>query len=98
MNSTRRPTSENGAKTRFVHPEFNYINDCAYFDYQRERVFVRTNRKLRRRRKLGRGMSQNRKLRKSKDYIIIDTRCPSCGSRDIELASKGSTDLPKEVE
>src|SRR4051794_24494425 len=27
---------------RFVHPEYNFINDCAYFDYQRQRVFVRT--------------------------------------------------------
>src|SRR5439155_8118848 len=30
----------------FSHPDFKYINQCAYFDYQRERVYVRTNRRL----------------------------------------------------
>ena len=54
-------------KTRFVHPEFNYINDCAYFDYQRQRVFVRTSRTVRRRKKLRRGIQQNRRLRKSQE-------------------------------
>jgi hypothetical protein len=74
-------------KTRFVHPEFNYINDCAYFDYQRARVFVRTNTKVKRRKKVLRGSRHNRHLRKSKDFIIVETRCPSCGSRDIELTT-----------
>lgn len=27
---------------KFIHPDFKYINKCAYFDYQRERVFIRT--------------------------------------------------------
>lgn len=80
-------------KTRFVHPEFNYINDCAYFDYQRERVFVRTSRKLRRRKRLGRGVSHNRKLRKSKDYVIVETHCPSCSSSDVEAITKQRTDV-----
>jgi len=30
----------------FAHPEFEFINNCAYFDYQRQRVFVRTNKTL----------------------------------------------------
>jgi len=32
----------------FVNPDFEAINKCAYFDYQRERVYVRTSRILRR--------------------------------------------------
>jgi predicted RecB family nuclease len=32
-------------------PDFKFINKCAYFDYQRERVFVRTNKTLERIRK-----------------------------------------------
>ena len=63
---------------RFVHPEFNFINDCAYFDYQRERVFVRTSKTLRKRNRVKKGTHRNRTLRKSKDYLIIDTNCPSC--------------------
>ena len=78
-------------KTRFVHPEFNYINDCAYFDYQRERVFVRTSSKFRRRSRVGRGVSHNRRLRKSKDYVVVETRCPSCGSGDVAATKKPST-------
>src|SRR5262249_45458412 len=80
-------------KTRFVHPEFNYINDCAYFDYQRARVFVRTSRKFRRRARVGRGVSRNRKLRKSKDFVIVETVCPSCGSGDVEAPMKPRTDV-----
>ena len=29
-------------KINFFHPDYEYINDCAYFDYQRQRVYVRT--------------------------------------------------------
>jgi predicted RecB family nuclease len=38
-------------KVRFFHPDFEYINDCAYFDYQRQRVFVRTNKTLKKNRR-----------------------------------------------
>jgi hypothetical protein len=82
-------------KTRFVHPEFNYINDCAYFDYQRQRVFVRTSRTVRRRTKLRRGIQQNRRLRKSKSYIIVSTNCPACGSSDLEAGSKAKADAKR---
>ena len=34
-------------RVNFFHPDYEYINDCAYFDYQRERVYVRTSRTLR---------------------------------------------------
>ena len=34
----------------FVHPDYEFINDCAYFDYQRQRVFVRTSKDSARRR------------------------------------------------
>ena len=28
-------------KVAFVHDDFEFVNNCAYFDYQRQRVFVR---------------------------------------------------------
>ena len=34
----------------FVHQDYEYINDRAYFDYQRERVYIRTSKSLKRRR------------------------------------------------
>jgi predicted RecB family nuclease len=61
----------------FAQPEFEQINRCAYFDYQRERIYVRTSTALRKgtrgRRKYGR---QN--LRVTKRIIITSERCPGC--------------------
>jgi predicted RNA-binding Zn-ribbon protein involved in translation (DUF1610 family) len=69
-------------KVRFFHPEFEYINDCAYFDYQRQRVFVRTSKALRKnRRRLG--TQFNRKLRVSRQVEITSSKCPACGGREI---------------
>ena len=76
-------------RNRFAHPEFSFMNERSYFDYQRERVFVRTSKVLRKRMVRGLGSQHNRKLRKSKDYIIVNTNCNSCGSCDIELVYSG---------
>jgi predicted RecB family nuclease len=70
---------------RFVHPEYNFINDCAYFDYQRERVFVRTRPALRKRKGRRKKPQHNRALRVSKRYLIVSTNCPSCGSGDVAI-------------
>ena len=40
--SIGRRMSRNGRQVNFFHPDYKYINNCAYFDYQRERVYVRT--------------------------------------------------------
>jgi hypothetical protein len=32
--------------TRFFYEDFDYINKCSHFDYQRDRVYVRTSRKI----------------------------------------------------
>ena len=87
----RRANISKWGSNRFVHPEFSFINDCAYFDYQRERVFVRTSKTLRRRKKPRKGVRHNRTLRKSKDYVIINTTCPSCNSCDLVVASAART-------
>ena len=44
----RRPGEGNRPvfqKPEFVYPEFELVNKCAYFDYQRDRVFARTGRR-----------------------------------------------------
>lgn len=33
---------------KFSIPEFNLINKCAYFDYQRDKIFIRTNKNFKR--------------------------------------------------
>ena len=68
-------------RVNFIHPDFKYINECGYFDYQRERVYVRTSRALkkkRRREKFGR-----QKLRVTKHTRITSSRCPACGGHEI---------------
>jgi predicted RecB family nuclease len=71
----------------FVHPDYAYINDCAYFDYQRERVFVRGNRALKRR--LARTWKhRNRRLRVSQRVEVTAARCPACGGTDITRQPK----------
>jgi predicted RecB family nuclease len=72
-------------KTKFFCPELEYINKCAYSDYQRERVYVRTSQAVRR--------SQKRKLRGGKRTRILKVnhevecdppqKCPECGSEKV---------------
>ena len=72
----------------FVHPDYKYVNRCAYFDYQRERVYVRTCKILKKTAaKEGKGTHKNSKLRVSKRLCIENTRCPICGSKSIPLPS-----------
>jgi hypothetical protein len=69
-------------KVRFYHPDFEFVNDCAYFDYQRQRVFVRTSRTLKKNRKKP-GTQPNRKLRVSRRVQITSSHCPACGGAEI---------------
>jgi predicted RecB family nuclease len=66
----------------FVHPDYEYINKCAYFDYQRDRVYIRTSKILRKRR-VGKKKSPNRTLRASQHVMIVASRCPVCKSKEI---------------
>ncbi len=70
-------------RQHFAFPELEYVNSCAYFDYQRDKIFVRTNetlskvhaRKLRRR---------TRKLRANRRIVVRSLRCPFCRGRAIQ--------------
>lgn len=70
-------------RNTFVIPEFDYINKCAYFDYQRTKVYWRTDNNLKksqqRKRKLtGRHQTFNKVIR-----LENQKRCPACKSRKI---------------
>jgi predicted RecB family nuclease len=72
-----------GAVTRrgkidFFHADFEYINGCGRFDYQRQRVYVRTS-KVRRKAPTKARVLRNRTLRVGQQFEILDDRCPSCG-------------------
>jgi len=75
-------------RVNFHHADFEYINNCAYFDYQRDRVFIRTSRTLKRN-KAKRAGSRNRRLRVTKRLQIVISRCPFCKSSEITTAAEG---------
>ena len=70
------------ARVNFVHPDYEFVNNCAYFDYQRERVYVRTNKTLQKSR-ARKTPSPNRNLKASEQIVIIASQCPFCGSNEV---------------
>jgi predicted RecB family nuclease len=70
-------------KKEFVLEDFARINDCAYFDYQRDRVFARNwGAKSRRP-----GKRQKRKTTAGKLNNVIEvgrSNCPKCGARKVK--------------
>ena len=71
----------------FVHSNFEFVNNRAYFDYQRQRVFVRTSRIIRKHRRRT-GLQKNRKIRPSRQVLITASRCPICGGKDLAEITK----------
>jgi hypothetical protein len=72
-------------KTEFFCPELDQINKCAYSDYQREKIYVRTSpavrKSLRRERRL------RKRTRKVNEHIECSRpdRCPECGGTQIHI-------------
>jgi predicted RecB family nuclease len=64
---------------RFALPDFEFVNERAYFDYQRDRVYVRTNTLLKK--SLARkGTKRWKKGRRvNREVEISGQTCPSCG-------------------
>jgi predicted RecB family nuclease len=67
-------------KAEFVYPEFELANKFAYFDYQRDRVFARTQRlPIRPRRKHSR--ITQRRLSLATNVVQKLDKCPTCGGK-----------------
>jgi predicted RecB family nuclease len=75
-------------KVAFVHSDFEYVNNCAYFDYQRERVFLR-GRKRQRPSHPRHGVNVNRRIRPTRRVEITASKCPCCGDRNLIVIPKG---------
>jgi predicted RecB family nuclease len=68
--------------TNFANADFAAVNACAYFDYQQQRVFVRSSKTLRKHlRKTG--VHHNRRLRVNQHREITSAKCPTCNSKDL---------------
>lgn len=74
-------------KTKFALKEFDYINQCAYFDYQRDKIYIRTDEFLKK------NFEKKRRYNKpshkvNKEIIIRKSKsCPRCKSRNIKLSN-----------
>jgi predicted RecB family nuclease len=70
----------------FANPDFAAVNKRAYFDYQRERVYIRTSRVLRK--NLARSRKRvNRTLRVGSDVFVGARKCPHCRSEVVAVAT-----------
>src|SRR5262249_40930201 len=76
------------AEIVFVHDDYQFINGCARFDYQRQRVYARTSKLIRKARPKA-YQHRNRKLRVSRRVQIVARTCPSCGGAGIIRWPKG---------
>ena len=66
----------------FVQPEFKFINKRAYFDYQRERVYIRNSKAIRKS-QTSKPASPNRSRPASKKITIVASQCPVCKSENV---------------
>ena len=76
----------------FALPQFNHINKCAYWDYQRDRIYIRSNERLRRvarRRQRQKKTASSRRVNK-KVGPSWPWKCPECGSSKIAKRGKHS--------
>ena len=71
---------------RFESEDFEAVNKCAYFDYQRSKVYLRTSKAI------GRALQRERKskslINRIDKRIVKPEECPNCGSGRITFASE----------
>ena len=65
-------------KNKFAFPEFDYINKCAYFDYQRTKIYWRTDKKVKRLFLRSRAKVSKRQLRINAVVQCSAKKCISC--------------------
>lgn len=77
-------------RPKFALQDFDHVNRCSYFDYQRDKVFVRTSKAVRRaclsQRK--RRKQATKKGRVNREVVITSDYCPFCKSNRITQVGK----------
>ena len=63
--------------------DFDFINERAYFDYQRDKVYVRTNTVLRKSKHRKRNRMGKKNLRANRHVEISSPTCPVCQGTDL---------------
>jgi hypothetical protein len=76
------PPERSWRDVQFADDNFAHVNLCAYFDYQRERVYIRSSEAIRRSQRRG-SKSRNRKLRCNKRFTLTSPTCPCCQGTSV---------------
>src|SRR5207245_3301255 len=69
-------------RTQFVHDDFTFVNKFSHFDYQRDRVYARVSRKLKKKQSR---KHRNRKLPVNKYMEMVPGACPACACKEVSL-------------
>ena len=80
-----RPVSSRGewGKIDFTVPDFAFVNERAYFDYQRDRVYIRSSKTLKRSQGRERRRKGKKNLHIDRSVKISCEACPSCGKGEL---------------
>jgi hypothetical protein len=71
-------------------PEFKRINNAAYWDYQRSKVYARTDKTIRRTVQKSRDRSKNVAVEKEVVLGIIPETCLKCNTAELQMRREGS--------
>jgi predicted RecB family nuclease len=88
-----RPRWQLFTRKSYALEDLEHVNKCAYFDYQREKVFVRTNPLIKTLNKNVQALRQKGSNRPNKVLYIELKRCVRCQSRKIEKVKEMSHDV-----
>ena len=69
-------------RINFYHSDYEFINNCAYFDYQRDRVYVRTSRNLRKSKAKEAKERSGRRPNPTNRVQIVSPMCPVCKNKE----------------
>jgi predicted RecB family nuclease len=73
-------------RMNFALGDLERASQCAYFDYQRERVYVRTNKRFKQINR--RSKRTHRPVTPNKRVVIECGTCPSCGGKNIKRKNR----------
>jgi predicted RecB family nuclease len=71
-------------------PEFKRINNAAYWDYQRSKVYARTDKTIRRTVQKSQDRSKNVAVEKEVAVGVIPETCPKCNAAELQICREGS--------
>jgi len=86
-------------KIDYLTPDLDEINNCAYFNYQREKILIKTNRKLKKIIAKQKGLQNTRKKLRANTHVKVSPpkKCPHCGDKRKFYVNKKDTRLIQDL-